>query len=114
MMDEQYNTVFRIEWEFAVRPGCEARFEQIYGPEGDWARLFRLGEGFMRTELHRAQQVRRYRTVDFWRSRDAYEHFRKRYEAEYHALDEVCAGLTESEAKISCSEEEETSKGPDS
>jgi len=112
-MKERCSSVFRIEWEFAVKPGCEERFEQIYGPAGDWARLFRRGEGYLRTELHRGQQARRYRTVDFWRSRGAYEDFRKQHEMEYHTLDEVCAALTESEAEISHSEAGDTSTAQD-
>jgi hypothetical protein len=32
--------MFLALWEYEVKPGCEERFENVYGPEGDWARLF--------------------------------------------------------------------------
>ena len=33
--------MFVALWEFEVKPGCEDRFETVYGPDGDWASLFR-------------------------------------------------------------------------
>lgn len=45
--------MFVVVWEFRVRPGQEAEFEARYGPDGDWARLFRLGEGYGGTVLLR-------------------------------------------------------------
>ena len=42
-----------IVWRYAAAPGAEARFAEIYGPEGDWARLFRRAPGYVRTELLR-------------------------------------------------------------
>ena len=27
-------------WEFEVKPGCEERFERVYGPGGDWDPCF--------------------------------------------------------------------------
>jgi len=28
-------------WEYEVKPGCEERFENAYGPHGEGVRLFR-------------------------------------------------------------------------
>jgi len=42
-----------ILWEFLVKPGREKEFERIYGPEGDWARLFARAEGYVRSDLLR-------------------------------------------------------------
>lgn len=33
--------MFLALWEYEVKPGCEERFEKVYGPEGNWAQLFR-------------------------------------------------------------------------
>ena len=40
-------------WEYTVRPERVAEFEQAYGPDGEWVRLFRRAGGYVRTELHR-------------------------------------------------------------
>jgi len=90
-----------IIWEFFVRAGNERRFEQVYGPRGEWAEFFRTGTGFVRTELNRDFQVsRRYVTLDFWTSREAYSIFREANLATYTAIDQRCEALTESETEL--------------
>jgi heme-degrading monooxygenase HmoA len=85
-------------WEFQVRPGMEKRFEKIYGSDGDWARLFIQDESYIGTDLvHSLNGQRTYITLDFWRSRQAYDKFRKRHLANYKTLDQQCEDLTESE-----------------
>jgi hypothetical protein len=32
--------MFVVLWEFEVKPGCEERFETVYGPGGDWLPFF--------------------------------------------------------------------------
>jgi hypothetical protein len=32
--------MFLVLWEFEVKPGREQRFQQVYGPGGDWDSLF--------------------------------------------------------------------------
>ena len=32
--------MFVILWEYEVKPGYAERFETVYGPQGDWVRLF--------------------------------------------------------------------------
>lgn len=93
--------MFLILWEFDVKQGCEARFESIYGPDGDWARLFRRDAAYQRTLLLRDPfRDHTYLTCDFWNTRQAYDSFRNAYADAYHALDERCEGLSSSERKI--------------
>ncbi|MGA9040303.1 MAG: antibiotic biosynthesis monooxygenase [Terriglobales bacterium] len=92
---------YLVMWEFVVKPGMEARFEQIYGASGDWARLFRHDENYLGTELNCEHPgSRRYLTLDFWASEEAYEGFQKKHLAEYQAIDQSCEALTESECKL--------------
>jgi len=91
---------FAIVWEFLPRAGKRREFEKAYGPDGVWGRLFSRGEGFVRTELLRVGKSLRYFTIDAWRSREAYERFRKNYVAEYGEIDAQCESLTESETKV--------------
>jgi heme-degrading monooxygenase HmoA len=92
---------FLVIWQFRVRPGMETTFEGTYGSQGDWARLFETGEGYVRTELNRSltdPQV--YVTLDFWRSQEDYDRFRTTNSATYKEIDTRCESLTESEGEV--------------
>ena len=98
---KQMDWKFVVIWEFHVRPGNEHRFEEIYGSDGEWARLFRSSEGYCGTELNRDFKVSlRYVTLDFWTSRDDYQRFREEHQAEYQVIDQRCEQLTEREIEI--------------
>ena len=101
--------MYVLVWEFRVRPGAEAAFEQLYGPAGGWVALFATAPGYRGTELLRAEGApRRYLTIDRWESRHAYEAFRRDAPARYQELDAVGEGLTEAEALLG----EFTARGP--
>jgi heme-degrading monooxygenase HmoA len=87
--------MFVALWEFEVKPGNEERFCLVYGAEGDWARLFRDDAQFVETRLFRdAAEPQKFVTMDFWRTRAAYESFKKLNHAAYVALDQECEMLT--------------------
>jgi heme-degrading monooxygenase HmoA len=93
--------MFLALWEFDVKPGCDERFVSVYGPDGDWARLFRSDPGYQRTLLLRDPfRDRTYLTCDFWESRKTYESFRRNSFDAYLALDESYEELTLAERKI--------------
>ena len=87
-------------WRFRPRRNAEAAFESAYGPEGDWARLFRTAPGFLGTTLLKGDGTAEYLTLDRWVSRDAYEAFRRESAARFIALDRDCESLTSLEAEI--------------
>jgi 8-oxo-dGTP pyrophosphatase MutT (NUDIX family)/heme-degrading monooxygenase HmoA len=89
-----------IVWEFRIRPAGVAAFESAYGPDGDWARLFRRASGYLGTELLRAPGEGRYVTVDRWTSRADFEAFRDAHRADYDALDRRCEDLTLDETPL--------------
>jgi heme-degrading monooxygenase HmoA len=84
------------------RPGGYGEsFERVYGSDGHWARLFTQDESYFGTHLVRSLNGERtYVTLDFWRSQQAYDKFRKRHFAKYTALNQQCEDLTESEREI--------------
>jgi heme-degrading monooxygenase HmoA len=87
--------LFVTLWEFEVKPGSEKLFERIYGPEGEWAQLFRRDARYRETRLLRDVSAERvYVTMDEWESRAAYEEFRERFAKEYEELDRKCEGMT--------------------
>ena len=93
--------MFVAFWEFEVKPGCEKRFLKVYGPEGDWAKLFRKDANYQETQLlHDLNRPATYLTMDFWASRQAYESFMASHTAEYKGLDAAGEDLTLRERKI--------------
>ncbi len=93
--------MFVALWEYEVKPSCEERFEKVYGPEGDWARLFRSDPDYRETRLLRDTAGGAiYVTLDFWNRRKAYEKFMNSHAAEYKRLDAVGGKLTLRERQI--------------
>ncbi len=93
--------MFVALWEYEVKPSCEERFEKVYGPEGDWAKLFRRDVNYQETTLLRdVARPTIYLTLDFWSSRQAYERFLEAHAAEHKALDTEGEKLTLRERRI--------------
>jgi len=85
-----------ILWTYRVEQTWAALFEAVYGPEGDWAQLFRQADGYRGTELLR-QDEERYATIDRWESAAHFEDFKQRFAEDYARLDARCEALTEAE-----------------
>jgi heme-degrading monooxygenase HmoA len=69
---------------FSYDVGETGDFEQVYGPDGDWARFFHTGRGFIGTELVRdVEHPDRYLVIDRWESREAYNDFIAAHRDEY-------------------------------
>jgi heme-degrading monooxygenase HmoA len=59
-------------------------FEEVYGADGEWAKFFRRGAGFIGTELLRdVEEPDRYIVIDRWESIDAYNLFISEHQKEY-------------------------------
>jgi quinol monooxygenase YgiN len=87
--------------EFHVRPELQGAFEKVYGPDGDWEKLFRNHEGYLGTILLRDRgDDLRYLTIDTWASRDHYFAFRSAKEPEFQAIDRVCQALIDDERDL--------------
>ena len=94
-------TLFVALWEFEVKPGCEEKFEKVYGADGAWARLFAQDASYRGTLLVKdVERERVYLTLDFWETREAYEKFRKENAAEYERIDRECVGMTVREQEL--------------
>jgi heme-degrading monooxygenase HmoA len=62
----------------------DTAFEAAYGADGDWARFFRPGPGYIGTELLRDVEIPgRYLVIDRWESADAYNTFAAAHRDEY-------------------------------
>ena len=93
--------MFVALWEYEVKPGGEERFENGYGPDGDWVRLFRNDSHYHETRLV-TDSFRRgvYLTMDFWESRAAYEEFMAGHRKECEEIDAICEDMTIQERRI--------------
>jgi len=101
LVPERKDSHFLVVWEFLARPGSEARFEEIYGPTGAWARLFICDANYLGSDLwHDVRETGRYLTLDYWRSEADYDAFHDQYQTEYDAIDRECESLTEREVLI--------------
>jgi heme-degrading monooxygenase HmoA len=90
-----------IIWEFTVREEHIREFIRAYGSNGDWAKLFRLGDGYLGTQLLRSsQQQNVFLTIDGWESAACFEIFRERFASEYKNLDALLEDYTLSERKL--------------
>lgn len=93
-------TLTRV-WQYDVRPGAEAEFEEAYGADGSWAQLFAASDGYLGTELFGSLDVAgRYLTVDRFRDRRAWRQFHIDHGSAYHVLDERCGRLTLAEQEL--------------
>ena len=65
-------STYIVVWEFQVKAECEAEFVAAYGPDGDWARLFRRSPEFLGVELvGSVGNSARFFTLDHWSSASA-------------------------------------------
>jgi heme-degrading monooxygenase HmoA len=93
--------MYVIVWEYQVKAGREADFEDIYSANGLWTKLFRKAKGYLGTELLRdPNDSHRYITIDRWTSSQDHESFLSQWRTEYAALDAQSEGLTENESLL--------------
>jgi len=90
--------MFVILWEYEVKSGSEEVFEKVYGPKGDWARLFQTDSHYRETRLLRdVSRPHWYFTLDCWDAENNLTRFKAVHSAAYAELDRTTEGLTFSE-----------------
>lgn len=83
-------------WKFTVPAESEDHFVAAYRADGDWAKLFTMAPGFIRTELWRDEDGN-YLTADHWQSLEDFESFQSKFGDEYRRLDAELEGLSGTE-----------------
>ncbi|MFN3936258.1 MAG: hypothetical protein ACK4KW_01660 [Gemmobacter sp.] len=90
-----------IIWDYDVPDELRKAFEQAYGPGGDRARLFALGEGYAGTDLlHDPAVPARYVTIDRWHSEDSHARFMASFRDRYGSLDKACEAFMRDEKRV--------------
>ena len=86
-------------WEYLVKTEHLTEFKHLYGPDGDWVKLFKNCKGYVTTNLHQdINNPQRFVTVDLWSSKIDRDNFRIKYSKEFTALDEFCEDFTQNES----------------
>jgi quinol monooxygenase YgiN len=94
-------STYIVVWEFQVKAECEAEFMAAYGPDGEWARLFRRSPEFLGVELlESVGNPGRFFTLDQWRSASAMDMFMSANATAYDVLDRRFTSLTVWERRI--------------
>jgi hypothetical protein len=76
-----------VDREFWVSDGGQAKFEQVFGPDGIWQNFLGRSAGYAGSEVRRESVIeRRFRLRDFWNSHFEFENFREKFAAEYEEL----------------------------
>ena len=86
-----------VIYGYRIKPERIVEFEATYSVTGAWADLLRTVPGYLGTQLLRRGDGD-YATIDRWRDRAAYDHFRGLHA--YNDLYERCASLKLSDGLI--------------
>ena len=88
-------------WEYDVTVDRVDAFVAAYDGEGDWARLFRRGDGYLGTELfRRTGDGGRFVTVDRWTDEAAWRAFLDTWGEAYAQLDATLTSLSTSQRPV--------------
>lgn len=90
-----------IVWEFIVRDEALSSFRAMYGPDGDWARMFGRHPGYLGTTLLQdTASAARFLTIDRWQSEDHFRHMQREERLEYSRLDRRCEEMIIGERQV--------------
>jgi quinol monooxygenase YgiN len=83
-----------IAWQFEVKKGHEAEFEELYGADGEWTAMNRhtrsyLGSSFLRDQ----SRASRYIVIEYWSEMLVYEQHRRYRSTAIASLEQRSAAL---------------------
>jgi heme-degrading monooxygenase HmoA len=93
--------MYGLVYEYEVDPACVVQFEDMYGPDGEWAGFFRGSVGYLGTDLLRdSTRPGRYLLIDRWTSADAVARFLADRAQEYERRSRATAHLYLREVRL--------------
>src|SRR6476661_3133412 len=85
-----------IMWQFDVKEGCEAEFEQFYGASGEWTAVNRHSRSYLGSSFLRNQNAAsRYIVIEYWSEMLVYEQHRGYRSDTISSLEERRTALVE-------------------
>lgn len=92
---------YTVIWKYVVQDSTRRTFEQEYGTNGTWYKLFSKSPNYRGSVLHRSDEhPDTYILIDKWTSKEAYEAFKKSNAEVYGSLSKKFEGLYTEETKI--------------
>lgn len=87
--------MFIIIWKYKIKYEHIIDFERLYGEEGDWVKLFNKYDDYIKTELLKdCSDTESYITIDYWKSKEAYQNFKRTAAAPTNEIDKLGEKLT--------------------
>jgi quinol monooxygenase YgiN len=88
-------------WDYEVRDNFIGQFKDAYGPDGEWAKLYKKCSGYIKTDLLQdLDNPNRFITIDCWQSHTALDSMIHIVAPEYEYLEKRCEAFTTSENHI--------------
>ncbi len=82
-------------WQYKIKSNKKNEFEKLYGPDGDWVKLFQKFSSYIKTELIKDLHNNDcYLTLDYWKSKEAYYRFKENAKEEFSEIDKKGEKLT--------------------
>jgi len=87
--------MFIIIWRYKIKYEHIFDFESLYGQKGDWVRLFKRYDDYIKTEfLKDCSDTESYITIDYWKSKESYQNFKRTAAKEINEIDKLGEKLT--------------------
>jgi len=85
-----------IAWQFDVKKGREAEFEDLYGVEGEWTAMNRQTRSYLGSSFLRDQnRASRYVVIEYWSEMLVYEQHRTYKSTAITSLEQRSAALVD-------------------
>jgi quinol monooxygenase YgiN len=83
-----------IAWQFEVKKGHEAEFEELYGADGEWTAMNRQTRSYLGSSFLRDQSdTSRYLVIEYWSEMLVYEQHRASRTSAIASLEQRSAAL---------------------
>lgn len=91
--------MYQVHWKYTVNAKYESEFEALYGPKGDWVRLFERSPFYVATFLYQCNKTQ-FETIDIWLSKSSYLTFYRENQGKIQAIDDKGDRMTTTEIKF--------------
>lgn len=91
--------MYCIAWKYTVTSN-QAKFEEEYGRNGGWFKLFEPCEDYLGHELMKGEDGKTYLLTDKWMSKEDYDSFISAHKADYDVQNEKAKALYDSEEAL--------------
>ena len=87
--------MFIVIWRYKIKSEHIFDFESLYSENGDWVKLFKRYDDYLKTELLKdCSDKESYITIDYWKSKGSYQNFKRIAAKEINEIDKLGEKLT--------------------